>query len=245
MKQHRYMMIACAVLSRECYHCASISKNSIDVKIIEQGLHDIGEERMSSSLQAEIDAIDTDKYDAILLAYGLCNNGVRTLQSSLPIVLPRAHDCITLLMGSKSAYMDYFNNNPGTFFQSVGWTERAEDNLSNPKSTTREMGMSSYEDYVNQYGEENAKYLMETLNDHLKNYSRLAYIDTGLPNTEEYEEEAKLWAKEQGWDFSKIQGNTSLISKLMAGDWNKEEFLIVDPGQSIEPSHDDGIVKAG
>ena len=115
MKQHRYMMISCAVLSRECYHCASISKNSIDLKIIEQGLHDIGEERMSSSLQAEIDTVDTDKYDAILLAYGLCNNGVRTLHSSLPIVLPRAHDCITLLMGSSTAYMDYLTIIPEHF----------------------------------------------------------------------------------------------------------------------------------
>ena len=107
MDQHRYMMIACAVLARECYHCAAISKNLIDLTILKQGLHDIGEKKMSSALQREIDAVDIEKYEAILLAYGLCNNGIRNLRSDLPLVVPRAHDCITLLMGSKEDYLKF------------------------------------------------------------------------------------------------------------------------------------------
>ena len=117
MKEHKYLMIACAVLARECYHCAAKSRNLIDLKIVEQGLHDIGEEKMSSALQSEIDAADQENYEAILLAYGLCNNGVRNLRADIPIILPRAHDCITLLMGSNTGYLKYFNEHPGTFFR--------------------------------------------------------------------------------------------------------------------------------
>jgi len=243
MNRHRYMMISCAVLARECCYCAAISKNLIDLKIVEQGLHDIGEEKMVSALQREINAVDTERYEAILLGYGLCSNGVRGLRSSIPIVLPRAHDCIALLMGSHPRYMEYFNEYPGTFFQSVGWVERAQSNLSNPESTTRQMGMSTYEDYVEQYGEENAEYLMGMLNDHLSNYTRMAYIDTGLPHTESYERDARERAGKQGWDYSKLQGDMRLISKLMDGLWNTDEFLIVNPGQTIEPSHDETVIK--
>ncbi len=236
-------MIACAVLARECYHCAAVSRNIVDVTIVEQGLHDIGEERMCSALQREIDSVAHENYEAILLVYGLCNNGVRNLRASIPIVLPRAHDCITLLMGSKSAYRDYFNAFPGTYFRSPGWSERGQSNLANPQSTTREMGMATYDEYVEKYGEGNAQYLMEILNDHLKNYTRLAYIDTGLPNMDDHKQAAKEWAEQQGWEYTLIDGKMALIKRLMDGDWGDEDFLVVPPGQTIEASADEDIVR--
>ena len=243
MNQSQYMTIGCAVLARECYYCAAISKNIIDLKLLGQGLHDVGEEKMSSSLQREIDAIDPEKYEAILLAYGLCNHGIRNLHAKIPLVVPRAHDCITLLMGSKEDYMTYFHDNPGCFFRSVGWAERAHDNLSNPESTTRQMGMASYEEYVEKYGEENAKYLMETLGDHLRNYSSLTYIDTNLPLDEKYQKEAMDIAQEKAWTFSEVKGSTRLILDLMNGAWDNSDFLVVEPGKTIQTSYDDEIIK--
>lgn len=242
MKQSKYMTIGCAVLARECYYCAALSDNIIDLKLIEQGLHDVGEEKMSSSLQQEIDAIDQDKYDAILLAYGLCNHGIRNLHARIPLVVPRAHDCITLLMGSKQDYKTYFDENPGCFFRSTGWVERAHDNLSNPESTTRQMGLGTYEEYVEQYGEENARYLMETLGDHLRNYSKLTYIHTEPLQNQAYLDEAQNFAQEKTWQFSEVQGSTRLIQTLMSGSWDPSEFLVVQPGQTIQTSYDDDIV---
>lgn len=243
MAPHRYLTLACAVFARECYYCAALSKNIVDVQLLEQGLHDIGEEKMSAALQSEVDAVDKDKYEAILLAYGLCNNGIRNLHADIPLVVPRAHDCITLLMGSKEAYLKYFHAHPGCFFRSVGWAERAHDNLSNPESTTRQLGMGTYEDYVEQYGEDNAKYLMETLGDHLRNYSRLSYIDTGLPLGGDYQREAKALAKEKAWEFLEVQGNTHLITNLMNGSWDDADFLVVKPGLTIQASYDENIVR--
>ena len=140
MKPKRYRMIACAVLARECYHCAAVSRNIIDLTLMKQGLHDVGEAKMSTALQAELDVTDATEYDAILLGYGLCNNGIRNLHADIPIIAPRAHDCITLFLGSKEDYLTYFNDHPGTYYRTTGWHERSESNMSNPDSTTRQMG---------------------------------------------------------------------------------------------------------
>ena len=240
----RFALITCAVLIRECYHCASLSKNIIDVRSLEQGLHDIGEAKMSARLQEEIDAVDHEKYDTILLGYGLCNNGIRGLRSSVPLVIPRAHDCITLLIGSKEKYQEYFNQNPGTFYQSVGWIERLCSPLSNPDSTVALMGMSTREDYVAKYGEENAKYIMETVGDWRKNYSKLAYIDTGVGDTETCKESAKSEARECSWEYEEVRGDMAILQRLVDGQWDKEDFLVVVPGDTVQPSLDDEVIRA-
>lgn len=242
-KPKNYMLIACAVLYRECYYCASLSKNTVDIQIIEQGLHDIGEKKMSAKLQEIIDGIDHEKYDAILLGYGLCNMGVRGLNSKIKIVIPRAHDCITLLIGSKEKYKKYFDNNPGTFYRSPGWIEKSKSNLLNPESTTVLMGMSDYKGYVEKYGEENARYIIEKLGGGLKNYSKLTYIDTGIVNPLLYEKEQKKKAKEEGWEFEIIEGSLDLLLNLVNGKWNEEDFLVVNPGETIEPSYDLSVIK--
>ncbi|MCP4178762.1 MAG: DUF1638 domain-containing protein [bacterium] len=209
--QKHYLLITCSVLYRECYSCAAVSKNMIEIRILEQGLHDIGEAKMSKKLQEEINKVDSEQYDAILLGYGLCNNGIRGLRSPLPLVIPRAHDCITLLMGSKEKYRSYFDNNPGVFYQSVGWVECAKGNLSNPDSTTTQIGMKTYEEYVKEYGEENAKYIIETLGGGLNNYSKMTFIKTNVCNDSFHKNHTKQESKEKKWEYEEYQGNTKIL----------------------------------
>jgi len=237
------MLIACAVFERECRECVEQSENSVDLKIVDQGLHDVGAQKMSAALQAEIDAVDCEKYDAILLAYGLCNNGIQGLRSKITMVVPRAHDCITLLMGSRERYKKYFDNNPGTYYQSVGWVENAKSHFDNPSSTTADMGFGTYKDYVEQYGEDNANYLMEMMGDWLHNYSKLAYINTHVPGSAEYKEQEKATAKERGWEFEEIDGNINLLLRLVNGNWLADDFLVIPPRYTIQACHDDSIVE--
>jgi hypothetical protein len=61
---------------------------------------------MASEIQSVIDEIDPLEFEALALIYGLCNNGIVNLQGALPIVKPRAHDCIALFMSSKERYKD-------------------------------------------------------------------------------------------------------------------------------------------
>ncbi len=243
----RFKVIACEILFREVCRCAADSKNIIDPVFMAKGLHDIGEAKMTTRLQKEIDAVDPDKYDAILLVYGLCNNGVRGLSARLPLVIPRAHDCITLLMGSKEEYQRYFNEKAGTYFKSTGWIERDEGFIEGEDGTsiTSQLGMNrTYAEYVEAYGEENAAYLMETLGDWLHQYHRLAYIDTNTGDKDANIEQTRQQAEERGWEYETLQGDTRLISQLFSGEWPEAEFLVVEPDEKIMPSYDEDVVKS-
>ena len=233
--QKRYLLIGCEIMFREICFCAAKSRNIIDIAFMPKRLHDVGSARMAQKLQEEIDKTASSKYDAILLCYGLCNNGIIGLSSaSLPIVVPKAHDCITLLMGSRERYNEYFRHNPGTFYQSPGWIERDEDSRGNEQSVTSQLGMNrTWQEYAEKYGEENAKYIMQTLGGWHGRYRKLAYIDTKTGDSRLYKEAAKSRAFEHQWEYEEIEGDTGLIMRLMDGEWDGGDFFVAPPNLPI------------
>ena len=237
----RYMLIGCAVMYREICLCAAQSKNIIDFEFMDKGLHDIGEKAMSNALQQVIDSVDTQKYSAILLCYGLCNYGVKGLHAKIPLVIPKAHDCITLFMGSKEKYSRYFNSNPGTYYRTSGWIERGSFGLDGEEDVMSQLGIKPGADY-SQYGEENAKYLMEMLGNWTSNYTKQTFIDTGVGDVTVYEAMVEEEAKARGLDYESIKGDPRLIRLLMDGDWDEAEFLVVPPGNKITAAYDDAIM---
>lgn len=232
----RLKLITCEIFYREMCYAVARSPNFIDIEFLPKGLHDIGNPNMVQRIQAAVNKVDESKYDAIVLGYALCNNGLVNLTArSIPIVLPRAHDCITLFMGSKQRYIDYFNNNPGVYFLTSGWIERGQDagELSQ-LSIQRKTGMDmSYEEMVEKYGEENAKYLWETLVDTLHNYGQYTYIHMGIEPDDRFEAHARKLAADKGWKFEKVQGDISLIQRLVNGVWNDDEVLVTQPGHRV------------
>ena len=103
----------------------------------------------------------------------------------------------------------------------------------------------TYEELVEKYGEDNAKYIMETLGDGLRNYDRLTYIDMGVQENLGYDEQAARDAEEKGWTFERVAGDLGLLRKLVDGEWGSDVFLVVEPGETVAASHDDGIIKTG
>ena len=153
----KFKLIICDIMLREACFCIARSKNIIDPVFMGKGLHNLTDGKMRWNLQTEIDKVDPQNYDAILLGYGLCNNGTRDLHASIPLVIPKAHDCISLLLGSKEKYRAYFDKNPGTYYFSPGWIERNTANYEGEQSIPQQLGLSTYEEYVAKYGEEDAK----------------------------------------------------------------------------------------
>jgi len=244
----RLIILACEIMYREISYCVAKSKNIVDVRFLQKGLHDIGQEEMSKTLQAEINQVPKDKYEAILLGYALCSNGIKGLTTEeTTLVVPRAHDCITLLLGSKEKYSNYMAQHPGTYFRSTGWLERnmaeiGEDGK--PKSIMTQLGFGrTFEEYVEKYGEHNARYIMEILNSWQRNYDTIAYIDMGIGSYDGHEQKAKEEAQEKGWNFIKLQGDISLLQRLVDSEWNPDEFLVVQPGQKIKPIYVDNIIR--
>ena len=124
----------------------------------------------------------------MLFGYALCSNGLVGLTArNIPVVVPRAHDCITLFLGSKERYMDYFQSHTGVYFKTSGWIERGED-IDIDQSIQQQTGMmQSYEELVAKYGEDNAKFLYEQLGDRTHNYSGMTFIEMGIEPDDRFE----------------------------------------------------------
>ena len=249
----RYAFIGCEVLFREFCVAAARASAQVDVVMMPQGLHNVPAD-LRTRVQQEIDRLDADgpqfvpygdgtvvsppKYDAILLGYALCSNGVVGLSSQrTPLVIPRGHDCITLLLGSKERYQEYFETHRGIYWYSAGWIER-----------TLQPGRERWElirnRYVAQYGEDNADYLMEMEQGWFKEYHWATYINWNLATAERDRAFTRDCATFLAWEYDELDGDPRLMEDLMDGRWDAERFLVVPPGACIEPSHDPGIVKA-
>lgn len=243
----RYKLICCEVFTREICHLISNCPNQIDVEFLPKGLHDLGSEGMLARLQVVFDRVDESLYEAVLFGYGLCNNGLAGIKArGIPVVVPRAHDCIAVFMGSRQKYESYFNENPGTYFLTSGWIERGEatGELSQLSISTQ-MGMNAtWEELVEQYGEDNAEYLYETLVKPSDHYGKYTYIEMGVEPDDRFELIAQERAKDREWKFERMRGDLSILEKLLAGDWDPEIYLVVPPGHKIANSHDGNVVKA-
>jgi hypothetical protein len=243
----RLKLIACEILYRELCAAVARSVNQIDIEFLPKGLHDIGQEGMSRRLQEVLAAVDPGVYEAVLFGYALCSNGLVGLTApSVPLVIPRAHDCITLFFGSKERYMEYFQSHPGVYFKTSGWIERGENTHQyNPDSIAHKSGMvQSYEELVAKYGEENAKFLYDQLCDMTRNYSGIAYIEMGIEPDDRFERASRQQAAEKGWKYERLAGDMSLVQSLVDGPWDDARFLVVRPGQRVAASFDDAVIKA-
>lgn len=239
----RIKLIACEALYRECCRAAAASQHVVDLKFTPFGLHNTPSE-LRATIQAEIDA--SDSVDYVALGYGLCSRGTAELRSgAAPLVIPRAHDCITLFLGSRTRYNEQFTTSPGTYYYSAGWVERMDGEVQQGlvEDAHAKQQEDRYREYVEKYGEDNAKFLMEQEAQWSANYTRAAFIDTGVGDPEIYRRFTQQIARGRGWDYAELPGDTSLIDRLLSGDWN-EDFLIVQPGRGIIESFDELILKS-
>lgn len=244
----RLKLIACQVLTREIGATIARSPHAIDAEILMMGLHDLGAS-MRSFIQVRIDAADMEGYDAILLGYALCGRGTEGLRAAkTQLVLPRAHDCIGLLMGSRDRFQSYFDAHPGVYFRSPGWIENQTTgrNLQPAYSAEHNSAWAKQtrEQFIAQYGSDNGNYLFEQISAYRCRYSRLAYISTGIETDEACRKLALAEAEREGWAFEEIEGALTLLQRLVNGDWDAADFLVVPPGASIRGSLGESIVEA-
>lgn len=239
----RLKLISCEILYREICAAVAYSPNQVDIEFLPKGLHDVGAVEMLKRVQGAVDAAAGQNYDAVCLGYGLCGNGlVGLVARTAPVVLPRAHDCITLFLGDKDRYLDYFNNHPGVYFTTTGWIERGDEGELTQLSLKKQGFGMTYEDLVAKYGEDNAAYLFETMNRYTVNYRQFTFIEMGVEPDDRFERCTIERATKRGWEFEKIQGDMSLIRALVDGDWDENRFLVVQPGCRIVPRYDEKII---
>lgn len=230
-------IITCAVLESEFQHYAASLPHVRHIEVLEQGLHN-EPPKLRIRLQAAIDRIEHDHPDlqAIVLGYGLCSRGTEGVTTRrCQLVIARAHDCITHLLGSKERYAAYVAQHPGTYWYSPGWNRHHI-----PPGQQRYDLL--YQQYLAKYGPDNAQFLMEEEQAWFKNYNRATYVHLNVavtPQDLQYTRQCADWLK---WSMDLQQGDPQLLLDLITGPWDNDRFLVLSPGQSLRMTADTRVI---
>ncbi len=210
----KYLVIACSIMKDELLR---FEGNGISFLFLEQSLHRTPQ-KMNPIIQEEIDKADQQGWDYIILSYGLCSNGIVGVKAKgCPIIIPRVHDCIALFLGSCERFFEEHQKEPGTYYLTKGWIEEGKSPL------------GIYHEYCERYGKETAEWVIK---EELKNYTRIALIDTGLRLEETHREHALENARFLNLRFEEIRGSLAFFEKMVHGVWEKD-FILLKPGEEV------------
>lgn len=221
---------------------ASRSPHVFDLEFTEKGDHEKSEV-LRRIIQEKVDSADSSgkNYNAVLLAYGLCGNALAGISAGKTrLVIPRAHDCCTVFLGSKRKFREHFSDNPSRPFSSAGYMERGDSHI-NTSEVHHALGLhKTYEEYAALYGEENARYIMETLSPAAETGKEKEIVFIDMPETSflGYADKSRREAEEQGKEFILLPGDIRIIRRLLNGEWDPDDFLVLEPGKKISPVYD-------
>ena len=206
-------IIACATVIEEVL---PLLPAGMQYEVLDFGLH-LQPENLHDTLQAAIDRASAEA-DTIILGYGLCSMAVVGLTpTNATLVVPRVDDCIAIFLGSGAAYQAQASQEPGTYYLTKGWIEVSDTPF------------EEYKRLIERYGQKRADRMMQLM---LKNYTRLAFIDTGQYDQERYRDYARRTANQFGLRYEEISGSNALLKKMIFGPWD-DDFVVVPPGQTI------------
>jgi hypothetical protein len=209
----RRRVVACATVIEEMLpHLPG----DVPYEVLDFGLH-LKPQDLKRVLQDKIDEASRQA-EVVLLGYGLCSMAVVGLRATTAtVVVSRSDDCIAIFLGSCDAYKQQAHKEPGTYYLTKGWIEVGDSPF------------SEHEKLVAKYGEAKAMRMMKLT---LKNYTRLAFINTGDYNLENYRDYARRAGEKFDLRYEEIDGSPALVKKLIAGPWD-DEFVVVSPGETI------------
>lgn len=231
----RIHIIACRVLTRELSALIATSPNHVEVTWLPQGLHE-SPAVLHRELEAAIDGIYEQLEnkqlkrtpDCIVLGYGLCSKAVVGITArDIPLVIPRTDDCIALFLGSETRYLDCFERYAGTYWLNDGWVENSPEIDPDHLEKLRAELMEEYDG-----DEDTVEYLLEMGDTFTANYKRIGYISSKVHNDPEVRQRAIDYASRYGLDFMDFDGDDSYFAAMVAGDFDDERFLVLQPGQT-------------
>jgi hypothetical protein len=211
-------LIACEVFKDEF---EATSPPELGRTYLPQGLHRTPG-KMPGAIQGGLDRVGPE-VESILLGYGLCSNGVVGVVSrTASLILPKVHDCIALLLGSRQRYESEVAACPGTYYITPGWALYGTTSLSSYKN-----------EYLPKYGEDDARYIAREL---LKNYTRVALIDHGVGDMQAARAHALEFAEVFGLSYAEVPGSLEYVHRLVTGPWDNDDFVTTLPGHPISPT---------
>jgi hypothetical protein len=231
-----FKLLACETFTREICTCMAGMPHVIDLEFSAIDSHD-RPEALRNEIQEKIDRAERTSrpYDAILLCYGLCGNAtVGIAARSTLLVIPRAHDCCTVLLGSKKLFRRHFEKCPSQSFLSRGHVERGSDAHVHHAWAQEPQQRTAL--YAKLYGEENADHLLAAMTG--PDTGRVVYVNLEPTESKECIQRCREKAAREKKEYVQLEGDLSLIRNLMSGNWYPEDFLVVKPGRKISGVYD-------
>ena len=216
-KAHPRVVIACRVMKPDI-DALLTDELPIEVHYMDQNLHRTPE-KLTGVIRSEIAAVE-DYAAHIVLGYGLCSNGIVGVAATRQeICVPRVHDCIALMLGSRQAYHDAFQERSGTYYLTAGWVEEEKDPLGSLEN-----------EYVPKMGREDAEW---GLREELKHYTHIVLIGSKGSDMAKLRERARKNAEFLEMEYEEVEGSDLYFRKLLFGPYDPTEFVCVPPGEKI------------
>ncbi|MBM4163037.1 MAG: DUF1638 domain-containing protein [Lentisphaerae bacterium] len=221
----RIQVLACGVLAADLRALAPKIPARLTFEFLPGQLHATPHE-LRRRLQERIDAVSAaGTADVIAIGYGVCGRGTVGLHArGVPLRVPKTHDCIALFLGSDAAYREQFARCPGTYYVSAGWVQEGMGSASSVASPAERGagvpgggGVCPLDDadgLGEHYGSENVQAIRTFMDSWKRNYSRAAFIDTGIGNTH-HARIAQAMAQENGWDYEALSGSHAVLAAVL------------------------------
>jgi len=231
-------LLACSVFEGEIALHARDAKHIAEVRFFEMGLHD-RPDHLRAVLQENLDAVDArTEIEAVVLAYGLCGRGtagLRPLRHKL--VIPRAHDCITVFMGSKEAYAEHQRRCPTCYYYTPGWNRgRRVPGPEKLEALKTELSKK--------FDPDDVEFLVETEREQWAAHDTATYLELGTDDASNEADYAMNCADWLGWKFEHLRGDPKLLRDLIWGNWDAGRFQIIEPGMQLGHAPDETIMRA-
>lgn len=236
----RLALLSCSVFDGELALLSPHTPRPVVHQRLEMGLHD-SPDTLRDTLQAAIDGLEprAGELDAIVLLYGVCGRGTDGLQArSLPLVIARAHDCITHFLGCRHLHASRQVAYPDSYYYTPGWN--AARRVPGPERLE-----SLRRDLASRFAPEDVDFLLESERAQWAAHGRAVFIDQGTPDAATEAAYTRRCADWLGWDFEHLKGDLSLLLALLSGHWDEERFQRVAPGETLRFRADNRIFSSG
>ena len=222
-----YALLSCDVFSEEIEQLFGKDPPWRAIKYMEMGLHD-HPPKLRAAVEEAIEKLESDpEVETVVLAYGRCGNGLVGVRAGrCRLILPQAHDCVSILLGGKEQHDAVLKENPGTYFYSPGWVRGKRVPGPDREAYLRGLYRERYED-----DEDMIDDLVEADRETFEHHNCAAYVSViDRPKADQYCQDC---ACHLGWSFKRLKGDPSFLQDLVRGQWGSERFLELEPGQSV------------
>ncbi|MDD5467958.1 MAG: DUF1638 domain-containing protein [Anaerolineales bacterium] len=192
-------------------------------RFLDYGLHRVPR-NLHKAVQEQVDSIQEPSL--IVLGYGLCGNGLNGIRAGKhTLLVPRADDCIAILLGSYPAYQHEFFNHPATYYLTKGWLESGSHPL------------NEYREYTERYGQKRAAWVMDQQYHHYERLVLVAHNQDDLARYRPQAQEIAAYCARWGMRYEEILGTQEYVQRLvetaLALEKAGEDFVVVPPGGEI------------